>query len=85
MTGLIVYQPGPGFWALGTKLGANSYSNILKGTDVWITKMHDSKVGVVAFHKISACLLCTFSAFLKTCRLIVFSTILDFFCKIHIK
>ena len=76
-------------WILGPpsvpNWGANSYSNILKGTDVWITKMHDSQVGVVAFHKISACLLCTFLAFLKTCRLMVFSTILDFFCKIHIK
>ena len=45
--------------------GANSYSNILKGMDVWITKMHDSKVGVVAFYKISACLLCTFFGFLE--------------------
>ena len=42
--------------------GPNSYSNILKGMDVWITKMHDSKVGVVALYKKSACLLCTFSA-----------------------
>ena len=30
---------------------------------MWITKMNDSKVGVVAFYKISACLLCMFSAF----------------------
>ena len=46
--------------------------------------MHDSKVGVVALYKISACLLCTFSVFfLKT--LMVFSTILDIFCKIHMK
>ena len=36
--------------------------------------MHDSKVGVVAFYKISACLLCTFSAFRKTCRLMGFFT-----------
>ena len=28
--------------------------------------MHDSKVGVVALYKISACLLCTFSAFWKS-------------------
>ena len=65
--------------------GANSYSNILKGLDVWITKIHDSKVGVVAFYKISDCLLCTFSPFSKICCLMVFSTILDFFCKMHMK
>ena len=47
--------------------------------------MHDSKVGVVAFYKISACLLCTFSAFGKTCRLTGFFTVLDILCYIHIK
>ena len=47
--------------------------------------MHDSKVGVVALYKISACLLCTFLAFLKTCCLMLLSTILDILCYIHIK
>ena len=47
--------------------------------------MHDNKVGVVAFYKISACLLCTFSAFGKTCRLTRFFTVIDILCYKHIK
>ena len=47
--------------------------------------MHDSKVGVVAFYKISACLLCMFSALRKTCRLMGFFTVIDILCDIHIK
>ena len=35
--------------------------------------MHDSKVGVVALYKISACSLCTFLAFLKNLPLDVVS------------
>ena len=35
--------------------------------------------------QISACLLCTLSAFLKTCCLMLFSTILDILCYTHIK
>ena len=44
--------------------------------------MHYSKVGVVhvAFYKISACLLCTFSAFRKTCRLMGFFTVIHVLC-----
>ena len=47
--------------------------------------MHDSKVGVVAFYKRSACLMCTFSAFGKTCRLTGFFTVIDILGYIHIK
>ena len=47
--------------------------------------MHDNKVGVVAFYKISACLLCTFSAFEKICRLTSFFTVINILCYIHIK
>ena len=38
--------------------------------------MHDSKVGVVALYKISAYLLCMFSAFGKTCRFVGFFTVI---------
>ena len=47
--------------------------------------MLDSNVGVVAFYKISACLLGMFSAFRKTCRLMGFFTVIDIMCYIHIK
>ena len=47
--------------------------------------MHDSKVGVVAFYKISACLMCTFSAFGNTSHLTGFFTVIDILCYIHIK
>ena len=45
--------------------------------------MHDGKVGVVAFYKISACLLCTFSAFGKPAVDEIFKVI-DILCNIHI-
>ena len=66
---LLVYPPGPGFWASVQNWGANSYSNILKGMNVWMTKIHDSKVGVVAFNKISGFLLCTFFGFFENLSL----------------
>ena len=53
-------SPGLDFGPSVPNWVANSYSNILKGMNGWITKIHDSKVGVVAFYKISACLLFTF-------------------------
>ena len=47
--------------------------------------MHDSKVGEVALYKISAYLLCMFSAFGNTRRLMGFFTVIDILCYIHIK
>ena len=44
--------------------------------------MHDSKVGVVAFYKICASLLCTFFGFFKNVPL---DGVKIFFCKIHMK